>query len=121
MKFLRQAAIIILFSLLGELCRFLIPFPIPAAIYGMVLLFAALALKLLKLPAVKDAGSFLTGILPVLFVAPCVNLLSCWDSLQAALLPIVIIMVVTTVLVFAAAALVTQWILTRRKGGKDTG
>lgn len=121
MKYLRQTAVIILFSLLGELCRFLIPFPIPAAIYGMVLLFAALALKIVKLPAVKDAGGFLTGILPVLFVAPCVNLLSCWDALQSALLPIIIVMVVTTVLVFAAAGLVTQWILKGRKGGMNNG
>lgn len=121
MKYLHQAGIIIAFSLLGELCRFLIPFPIPAAIYGMVLLFAALALKIVKLPAVKDAGGFMTGILPVLFVAPCVNLLSCWDALQSALLPIVIIMVVTTVLVFAVGGLVTQWILKHRKGGKENG
>ena len=121
MKYLRQAAIIFLFSLLGELCRFLIPFPIPAAIYGMALLFAALALKLIKLPAVKDAGNFLTGILPVLFVAPCVNLLSCWNDLQPVLLPIVIIIVVTTVMAFAAAGLVTQWILKHRRGGKDHG
>lgn len=121
MKYLRQAGIILAFSLLGELCRFLIPFPIPAAIYGMVLLFAALALKIIKLPAVKDTGSFLTGILPLLFVAPCVNLLSCWDALQSALLPIVIIMVATTVLVFAVAGLVAQWIVKARKGGKDRG
>lgn len=121
MKYLRQTAIIILFSLLGELCRFLIPFPIPAAIYGMVLLFAALSLKIIKLPAVQDAGSFLTGILPVLFVAPCVNLLSCWDALRSALLPILVIIVVTTVLVFAVSGLVTQWIVKGSKGGKNNG
>lgn len=121
MKYLRQAGIILAFSLLGELCRFLIPFPIPAAIYGMVLLFAALALKIVKLPAVKDTGSFLTGILPVLFVAPCVNLLSCWDALQNILIPIAIIMVVTTIMVFAVAGLVSQWIVKGRKGGKAHG
>ena len=54
-------------------------------------------------------------------IAPCVNLLSCWDALQSALLPIVIIMVVTTVLVFAVGGLVTQWILKHRKGDKENG
>lgn len=108
-----------LFSLLGELCRFLIPIPIPASIYGMALLFAALALKIIKLPGVQDAGGFLVSILPVLFVAPAVNLLSCLDALKGAIVPILVVMVVTTIVTFAAAGLVTQWITKGKKGGKD--
>ena len=42
MKYIRQFAIIMLFSLLGELCHLILPFPIPASIYGMVLLFLSL-------------------------------------------------------------------------------
>jgi len=44
MKYIRQFAIIMLFSFLGELCHLVIPIPIPASIYGMVLLFLSLAL-----------------------------------------------------------------------------
>ena len=44
MKYLKQFCIVMVFSLLGELCRHWIPYPIPASIYGMVLLFGALAL-----------------------------------------------------------------------------
>ena len=44
MKYVKQFALILLFSFLGEVCRFLIPINIPASIYGMVLLFAALSL-----------------------------------------------------------------------------
>ena len=119
MKYLRQFGLVLLFSLLGELCRFLIPIPIPASIYGMALLFAALALKIIKLPQLQDAGGFLVSILPVLFVAPAVNLLSSWDALKDALVPILVIMVVTTVVTFAAAGLVTQWITKRKKGGNE--
>ena len=118
MKYLRQFGLILLFSLLGELCRYLIPFPIPASIYGMVLLFAALALKIIQLPAINDAGGWLVSILPVLFVAPAVNLMSSWDALKAALVPILVVMIATTVIVFAVAGLVTQWILNRKKEDK---
>lgn len=118
MKYLRQFGLVLLFSLLGELCRYFIPFPIPASIYGMVLLFAALGLKIIKLPAISDAGGWLVSILPILFVAPAVNLLSSWDALKEAIVPILVIMIATTIIVFAVAGLVTQWILRGRKGGQ---
>lgn len=98
----------------------MIPFPIPASIYGMVLLFAALGLKIIKLPDIQDAGGWLVSILPVLFVAPAVNLLSSWDALKNAIVPILVVMIATTIIVFAVSGLVTQWILKGRKeGGKD--
>lgn len=120
MKYLRQIGIIFLFSLLGELCRYLIPVSIPASIYGMVLLFAALALKIVPVQAVSDSGNFLVSILPVLFVAPTVNILASWDAIKEHLIAILVIMLLTTVITFAGAGLVTQWLL-GRKGGERNG
>lgn len=117
MKYLRQACLIFLFTFLGELLHFLIPLPIPASIYGMVLLFAALGLKIIRVNAVKDAGSFLTSILPVLFVAPAVNLMDCWYLLSDSVVSITLIILFTTVLTFVVSGWVTGW-LVRRKGGK---
>ena len=51
MKFLLQFLIIIAFSFLGELLHYWLPLPIPASIYGIVLLFVALEMKWVK---VKD-------------------------------------------------------------------
>ena len=42
MKYLRQFAIILLISLAGELLSYLLPLPIPASIYGIVILFAGI-------------------------------------------------------------------------------
>ena len=114
MKYLKQIALIILFSFLGEICRAVIPLPVPASIYGMVLMFAALSLKIVKLEQVKDAGGFMTSILPVLFVAPLVSLMDCWPLLRENLLPLAVIAVVSTVATFAVAGLVTKWMM----GGK---
>ncbi len=108
---------ILLFSFLGELCRFLIPYPIPASIYGMVLLFAALSCKLILVEDVRDSGTFLTSILPVLFVAPAVNLIECWAQIKDALLPLLGITLLSTVLVFGAGGCVTQ-LLTKKKEEK---
>ena len=68
MKFVRQFMIILLFSFLGELLKYVLPFPVPASIYGMVLLFIALETRLLPLAAVKDAGKFMIEIMPLMFI-----------------------------------------------------
>lgn len=119
MKYLKQLCLVMLFSFLGELCRFLIPYPIPASIYGMVLLFAALSLKIIPSGSVRDAGSFLTSFLPVLFVAPAVSLLDCWDQLKTALIPLLLITLVSTVLVFGMGGMVTQWLMNRKGAEND--
>lgn len=116
MKYIGQLGIIALFSLAGELCHALIPFPIPASLYGMVLMLLALSVKLLRVEQVKETGSFLVTILPLLFVAPTVGLVTCWDLIRQHLLGLIIIIVVTTVLVFAVAGWLTKLL---RKGGED--
>ena len=116
---LLKQKMILLFSFLGEVLHALLPWPIPASIYGMGLLFAALSLKLIRVEQVKDAGSFLVSFLPVLFVAPIVSLLDCWDQLKAHLLPIFLILIGSTVLCFAVSGRVTQWFVGRKE--KDHG
>lgn len=108
MKYLKQLAIILAFSWAGELCHAFFPLPIPAAIYGMVLLLASLWLKIIQVEDVKAAGSFLVSLLPVLFVVPAVGLLGCWELIRENLLPIVLILIVSTVMTFAVAGTVTH-------------
>lgn len=121
MKFIKQLCLVTLFSFLGELCRYLIPYPIPASIYGMVLMAAALGLKLIRPEDVRDVGSFLTSLLPVLFVVPLVNLMDCWDQLKDNLIPLAVIIVLSTVIVFAVSGMVTQLLMNIRnkKGDAD--
>ena len=117
MKYIKQLGVILVFSALGEFLQYLLPFPIPASVYGMVLLFLALATKLLPKEAVKESGAFLVSILPLLFVVPIVGLASNFDLIAQNFLPIVITIVVPTVITFAVSGLVTQKLL--RKEGKD--
>ena len=118
MKYFRQILLIMLFTCLGELLHTWISAPIPASIYGMVLLFLALSLKIVKVEAISEAGGFLVSILPVLFVAPLVGLMDYWSAIKDALVPIFFIILASTLLVFGLSGRVTQWLM-ERKGGKD--
>lgn len=117
MKILRQFGIILLITFAGELCKALLPLPVPASIYGMLILLAALCSGILKLEAVEQAGDFLIEIMPILFVPAAVGLLDAWDSLQPVLIPVIVITVVVTVLVMAVAGRVAQFILRHQKTG----
>ena len=117
MKYVIQATIIFAFTLLGELLHLLLPLPIPAAIYGLVLLFGALTLGIVKLRQVDSVSRFLIAIMGLLFIAPAVNLMEVWSDIADSLVPIVVIMVVSTGVVFVVSGLLTQFLL--KRGGKD--
>ena len=119
MKYLNQFLIILGFTLLGEVLQRIVPLPIPASVYGIVFLFLSLCFGLVKLEQVKEAGGFLTSILPVLFVAPAVGILENWGLIKAALVPMVILVLASTALTFGIAGRIAQAIM--KKGGKENG
>ena len=80
MKYIKQFGIILLISFLGEILRAVIPLPIPASIYGLVLMLAALMTHLLPLEAVQDSGKFLIEIMPLMFIPAAVGLLDSWSD-----------------------------------------
>lgn len=63
MKYIRQFVIILFISFIGEVLKYVLPLPIPASIYGLVLMFILLETKVLKVEAVQDAGKFLIEIM----------------------------------------------------------
>lgn len=115
MKYIFQFARILVFCLLGELLHFLLPLPVPASIYGLVLLLLALKIGVVKLEQIKETAGFLTGIFPLLFVPGAVGVMELWDILGALWLPILMALIPVTILVFAASGWVTQWIAGRKK------
>ncbi len=116
MKYLKQFMAILAFSFLGEVLHQVLPLPIPASVYGLVFMLAALMTGVLKLHQVKEASAFLIEIMPVMFIPAAAGLIDSWGILQPVIVPIGIITVVTTVFVMAVTGLVTQGII--RKGKK---
>ncbi|HAL74440.1 MAG TPA: murein hydrolase regulator LrgA [Clostridiales bacterium] len=117
MKYIRQLTIILVFTLAGELLNRLIPLPVPASIYGLLLMFGALAAGLLNVQAIRETALFLIAIMPILFVAPFVNLLDIWPIVEPFLLPVSLLIIISTLLTFGVSGLITQSIIKLKSGG----
>ena len=102
------------FSLAGEALQRLIPVPVPASVYGIVLLLCALCLGIVKPEQVRQTGAFLRSILPVLFVPPLVGILESWTQVREDIWLILLLTVASTVLIFGLSGGLAQW-----QGGKD--
>ena len=113
MKYLHQFMVIIGITFVGELLKYMLPLPIPASIYGMVIMFVGLMTGVIKLDAVKDVGKFLIEIMPIMFIPAGVGLMSSWSVLKPLLLPVSIITVVTIITVMGAAGRSSQWVIRR--------
>ncbi len=119
MKYIKQFGIILLITFIGEILHALIPIPVPAGIYGIVLLFTGLMTGVVPLAEVKDASKFLIQIMPLMFIPAAVGLIDTWEVLSPSWLQFIIVTVVSTVVVMAVSGLVTQAVIRvkKRKAG----
>ena len=99
----------------GEVLAAVLPLPIPASVYGLLLLAAALKFGVLKLDQVRETGLFLTGIFPLLFVPAAAGVMELGSQLMNLLLPAVLAIVPITALVMAVTGMVAQ----KCAGGKE--
>ncbi len=115
LKYLGQFCIIALFSFIGEVLHALIPFPVPAAIYGLILLTAALLLKWIRPDQIRETSDFLVQLLPLLFVAPLVGIVNSAPLILKNLVPILIVVVAGTTVTFAVSGGLVQLLLRKRR------
>lgn len=115
MKYLYQFMIIALISFAGELLNHLLPLPVPASVYGVVIMFFCLLTGVIKLEHIEKASGFLLNIMPVLFVPAAVNLMNIFGDIKGSLVQIIIISLVSTVVVMAFTGVVSQLIIRKRK------
>ena len=111
MKYVKQFLIILAISFAGELLKYLLPIPVPASIYGMVIMFVCLMTGIIKLEQVKETGKFLIDIMPVMFIPAGVGLMTSWGILKPVILPVCIVTVVTIKTVMAVTGRVSQSII----------
>ena len=104
---------------LGEVLHAVLPLPVPASVYGLVLLLAALNFGFVKLDDVKEVGIYLTGIFPLLFVPAAAGVMELWAEMGNMLLPIIIAIIPVTVLVMVSAGRTTQAMTGRKKKEAD--
>jgi holin-like protein len=118
MKYMKQAGIILGITFLGEIVHSIVPLPIPASIYGLILMLLCLYSGVVKVEKVKETGAFLIDIMPLMFIPAGVGLITAWKELSRILIPVVLITVVTTVIVMVVTGKTAQAIMEKDKGGK---
>ena len=98
-KYIFQFARILAFCFLGEILHVVLPLPVPASVYGLVLLLA--------------------GIFPLLFVPAAAGVMELWAEMGEMLLPILVAIIPVTVLVMVSAGKTTQALTGRKKKEAD--
>lgn len=115
MKYLIQFMIISLLTFIAEVISMLIPLPIPAGIYGLVIMFICLCTRIIKLDQVENVADWLLQIMPVMFVPTTVNLITKWDIIKANLVGLIITCTVSTIITMGVTGLVAQLLLKKQR------
>lgn len=120
-KYLKQFALIIVVTLCGEFLKYFLPFKIPASIYGLILMFSLLSLKVIKVEDVKETSQFLLEIMPVMFIPPTMRLLNYGPLLKTTWLPLTLAGTVGTLIVLFVSGRVTQFWADRQENNPSSG
>ena len=101
--------IVLLFFALGELVGWLVNGFIPGSVIGMILLFVALCLKLVKPDRIKPVAKFLCDNMALFFVPAGVGIVNALDILSQYWQAVLVACAVSTVVVIVVVASVQQW------------
>ena len=115
MKYIEQFGIILLITFIGEILKYIIPLPIPASIYGLIIMFACLKHNIIKLDKVKETSNLLIEIMPLMFIPAAVGILNSWGVLKSIWIPLIVITILTTILVMIVTGRTTQFLIHRER------
>ncbi len=119
MKYIFQLAIIFGISFIGELLNALLPLPVPASVYGLVILFMLLCTKIIKLEQVETVSEYLMAIMPIFFIEPTVGIMKSYGLVKGHILPLFVACFLSFGAVIAVTGLVSQMIIRMQKKSKD--
>lgn len=111
MKHLKAIGIIFGVSFIGELLNHLIDLPVPASVYGIIILLILLCSRLIDADSIRPTANLLIELMPIMFVPAIVSPVNCYDTLLSFIVPFVIIFAVSTVLVMLTTGTAAQWMI----------
>ena len=114
MKYIKQSAVILGITWVGEWMSETLPLPVPAGVYGLFLMLILFCTGVLRVEQVEEAGNFLLDIMPVLFVPAAVGLMESYEQIQRVLAPMMVICVVSTIVVMVVTGKVADGIMGRK-------
>ena len=121
MNYIFQLALILGVSFVGELLNAVLPFPIPASVYGLILLFLLLCSKIIKLEQVEDVAGFMISVMPIFFIEPTVGIMNSYGLVKGKIAALFIAAFLSFAVVLAVTGLTAQAIMKykNKKKGKD--
>ena len=115
MKYAYQVMIIGGISFAGELLNRLLPLPVPASVYGMVILLVCLCTKAIRLTQIQETADFMLAAMPLVFVGPGVALMESFGLMKDSLVGIIVISVVSMLLVMVLTGLIAQFFVIKKR------
>jgi len=100
---------------IGEVLNSVIPLPIPASIYGLVIMLLCLSFKIIKLEKIEKTADFLLQIMPLMFIPAAVSLITVWSEVKAILIPIVVIVIASTIIVMVATGKTAEFVIKQQR------
>ena len=107
MRYVKQIGIILGITLAGEILNHVVPLPVPAGVYGLFIMLAALMCG-----AVMDT-------MTMMFIPATVGIVECIGEVKAVLVPFLIIIGISTLLVMAVTGCMAQWVMGRKHSGEE--
>lgn len=115
MRYVREMALILTMSFLGEMARRAIPLPVPGSIYGLVFMYIALMTGVVKLESVKAVSSMLLAVMPLMFIPAAAGLIELGGVIAPMLGETFVVIVLATAAVMSASGFAAAWVIRRGK------
>lgn len=121
MKYIFQLAVILTVSFMGELLKLFLPFPIPANVYGLLLMLFFLCTGIIRLSQVEETADFFMSIMPVLFVPLNAALMEYAQAMMGHLFGLLLVAVTSTLAALCVTMLTAQHVIKRKQRKKEAG
>ena len=119
MKSIREVLWIIFFTFVGEILNASLPLPVPAGVYGLILMLIFLMRGIIRLDEVEQAGNFLLETMSIMFLPAAVGIMTVSKLLLPVLFPYMVIIFLSTFLVMAVTGLSAEFILRKTESKED--
>lgn len=121
MKYVYQVMIIWGISMVAEFLNYLLPFVIPASVYGLAILFLLLVTKIIKVEQVEGVSKYLMAIMPIFFIDSAVELMDSFEVIKGKILILFIACILSFVAMLAVTGVSAQFLIEKmgsKKGKK---
>ncbi|WMB27977.1 antiholin-like murein hydrolase modulator LrgA [Streptococcus didelphis] len=106
-----QSVVIGIIVLISKVIEAVLPFTMPASVIGLVLLFLALCLHIIKLEQVEKVGDALVDNIGLFFVPAGISVINSLDLLKAHFVLNILLIFVSTILLLVGTGYMTQALL----------